>query len=639
MNACKLLSIFFILIGASHCSRYREFSGEVQKGIFDAREWQINSHQILELNGEWEFYWKEWLSPHTESKAKTYLYLPAFWNETTKGEAYGYATYRTKLLLPPNFDSSTELALKLYEADTAYSVYLNGKFLTKIGEPSQDAKTSVPRWEIKTVGFYTNDTELEILIHASNYEHRIGGIWKAPILGKAEDILQISQIRLSYDLFLFGGLWITGCIHLLFYYLRKEEKTLFFFALICLLSAMRPLVSDERFLLTLFPDLSFQTIVRSEYLSYYLVCPLFYQYIYFLFPDIISRKTTHIVTGICLFFSGIVLLTPVSFFSKTLSYYDLIYFLMSMYHLSTFAYHTIFGKREGTRSMLFGMVWIFIFALNDILYFANIIHTSNTIAMGIFIFVFVQTFYLAEKYSKSHRYQIRTKEKLKLLLRESIKRKQKDKLAVVGHFTSEIVHDIRNRLLSLKFTNVNGQEYLKEEIDELKVVTENILDFAKRQFHLKKADTNLSDFLYGLKPEIERTFFPKEIETIYNLRFMGILQLDQTRMKSLILNLARNAKDAISQRGSFKIDTEEEGEFIYMIFSDDGDGMTEDTVNQIQSNQLTSTKTSGHGFGMSSVKRIAEAHKAQILIDSQFGKGTRISIIFPKKYHSKEANR
>ncbi|HNI90927.1 MAG TPA: adenylate/guanylate cyclase domain-containing protein, partial [Leptospiraceae bacterium] len=80
-----------------------------KKGILDLREWDFNKYGPIELDGEWEFYWEKLYSLeeiHSIIFNKEYIHLPHSWNnKIINGETIGsdgYATFRLKILLPPN---------------------------------------------------------------------------------------------------------------------------------------------------------------------------------------------------------------------------------------------------------------------------------------------------------------------------------------------------------------------------------------------------------------------------------------------------------------------------------------------------------------------------------------------------------
>jgi signal transduction histidine kinase len=57
--------------------------------------------------------------------------------------------------------------------------------------------------------------------------------------------------------------------------------------------------------------------------------------------------------------------------------------------------------------------------------------------------------------------------------------------------------------------------------------------------------------------------------------------------------------------------------------------MTEEVKTKLFTPFFT-TKEKGTGLGLSTVKKIVQAHKGEIEIDSQLGKGTTVTVLFPK---------
>ena len=77
------------------------------------------------------------------------------------------------------------------------------------------------------------------------------------------------------------------------------------------------------------------------------------------------------------------------------------------------------------------------------------------------------------------------------------------------------------------------------------------------------------------------------------------------------------------------VSTRCEGENAIICVADNGTGMSRETVARVFE-PLFSTKAFGVGLGMPLVKRIVEQHGGSVLIDSEQGAGTRVSIILPR---------
>ena len=123
------------------------------KVLLDLREISNPENFIVNLNGEWEFYWKKMLHPHDFNAVKTkpdyFGKVPSYWTdypqESVKTEKYGYATYRLTSFLPPGFKDAIGIDLPVF--DSSYDIYINGKYLGGNGIPGKSAEESEPEYK------------------------------------------------------------------------------------------------------------------------------------------------------------------------------------------------------------------------------------------------------------------------------------------------------------------------------------------------------------------------------------------------------------------------------------------------------------------------------------------------------------
>jgi len=103
---------------------------------------------------------------------------------------------------------------------------------------------------------------------------------------------------------------------------------------------------------------------------------------------------------------------------------------------------------------------------------------------------------------------------------------------------------------------------------------------------------------------------------------------DTEKMTRVFVNLIKNAVEAMPQGGELTIRSEESDGNLRLEFSDTGTGITEDAMGRIWTPFYT-TKAKGMGLGLSISKRITEAHKGHISLESTVGKGTTITVSIP----------
>ena len=105
------------------------------------------------------------------------------------------------------------------------------------------------------------------------------------------------------------------------------------------------------------------------------------------------------------------------------------------------------------------------------------------------------------------------------------------------------------------------------------------------------------------------------------------------------MNLAQNGLAAIKQKkddeatspdymGEFTIECASAENKYYIIISDNGCGMKSETVSKIFEPYFT-TKSNGTGLGMTMVYKIVKEFSGDITVESQEGKGTVFTMVFP----------
>ena len=111
-----------------------------------------------------------------------------------------------------------------------------------------------------------------------------------------------------------------------------------------------------------------------------------------------------------------------------------------------------------------------------------------------------------------------------------------------------------------------------------------------------------------------------------------------------MLNLAQNALAAIKTKqtdeenyqGEFSIECASADNKYYIVVSDNGCGMKEETVAKIFEPYFT-TKANGTGLGMTMVYKIVKEFSGDIQVQSQEGKGTVFTMVFPLQKDGKLA--
>lgn len=209
-----------------------------------------------------------------------------------------------------------------------------------------------------------------------------------------------------------------------------------------------------------------------------------------------------------------------------------------------------------------------------------------------------------------------------------------------------LAHEIRNPLstigmnLELLAEELEGDESqrarrmlrriasLQGECRNLEEVLNAFLQFARAgELHLEPGSLNaiVSDYVAFLEPQANSI----EVELRPHLDTnLPVVMLDKSLMRQALVNLCRNAIEAMPEGGSIDLLTRTRGNQAVLEIIDTGKGMDEKTRSQMFQ-AFFSTRSGGSGLGLPTVRKIVEAHHGQIFCESDVGNGTRFTISLP----------
>jgi len=169
----------------------------------------------------------------------------------------------------------------------------------------------------------------------------------------------------------------------------------------------------------------------------------------------------------------------------------------------------------------------------------------------------------------------------------------------------------------------------KGEIVRLDYIVRQFLE-AIRPAPPKFAPTNLNDVVREtidlLRPEIENRGI-----TIHErlARELADSPLDAGQIKQVLVNLIKNAIQAMSRGGILNLETGQTAENVWMRVGDTGGGIPEEQINRIFEPFFT-TKKKGSGLGLMIVQRIVRDHGGRIELESRVKEGTRFRVWLPR---------
>jgi len=128
-----------------------------------------------------------------------------------------------------------------------------------------------------------------------------------------------------------------------------------------------------------------------------------------------------------------------------------------------------------------------------------------------------------------------------------------------------------------------------------------------------------------LRPEIENRGIAIKTKLLRNLTATPI---DATQMQQVLVNLIKNASQAMTTGGTLTLQTGENSDGVWVSVVDTGGGIPQEQINRIFEPFYT-TKKKGSGLGLMIVQRIVRAHNGRIDLESHVGKGTTFRVWLP----------
>jgi putative PEP-CTERM system histidine kinase len=200
------------------------------------------------------------------------------------------------------------------------------------------------------------------------------------------------------------------------------------------------------------------------------------------------------------------------------------------------------------------------------------------------------------------------------------------------------VHDLKNAASSLGLMLKNLPIYFDDPVfreDALRGIASTTnrinqliagLAVLRNKLELKPAEIDLNQLLARSMEEMKA--YPS-IELVKALRPLPKLIADGEHLQTVFTNLILNAAEAVGGAGRVTVETlERDGQAVVCV-ADDGCGMSDAFVRDSLFRPFQTTKKRGIGIGLFQSKMIVEAHRGNILVQSEAGKGTTFEVSLP----------
>jgi two-component system phosphate regulon sensor histidine kinase PhoR len=185
-------------------------------------------------------------------------------------------------------------------------------------------------------------------------------------------------------------------------------------------------------------------------------------------------------------------------------------------------------------------------------------------------------------------------------------------------------------------------EVMERHSDRLHALVEDVLSLARLESPATKLDVSeisLPEFLREILHDWEKRFEARQLKSQLNLsEDLPLLNADENRLQEVIYNLLDNAVKYSPSGGQISLHAALRGDRVRLSVADQGIGIPQADLPRIferfyRADKARNRELGGTGLGLSIVKHIAQLHGGTVEAESQPGKGTTISVLFPVNGH------
>jgi signal transduction histidine kinase/putative methionine-R-sulfoxide reductase with GAF domain len=228
------------------------------------------------------------------------------------------------------------------------------------------------------------------------------------------------------------------------------------------------------------------------------------------------------------------------------------------------------------------------------------------------------------------------------LFRANLAREVGERLTTIGRLLSQVIHDFKTpmtvisgyvQLMADAEERDKRAEYAEEvlkQFDLLTAMQREVLEFARGERHVFIRKVFLRKFFAEITRQLGHEMDGRAIDLETNIDTKLVARFDEGRVARAIHNLARNAIEAMADRGGrLTISARMQGMDLEIRVSDTGPGVPEEIEGRLFQSFVTARKQGGTGLGLAIVKKIVDEHGGTVEVESS-GMGATFTLRLPQ---------
>jgi class 3 adenylate cyclase len=279
-------------------------------------------------------------------------------------------------------------------------VLWNGKPVWKTGTWAPDRDHYVPDRRTGVVSLEAQPGPNVLEIRAASWGDINAGLTEPLKVGTFEALLAARNADVNLEIFLFGCLLIMGIYHLGLFAFRPQDRSPLWFGILSILLGLRSLSLGATYLADLVPGISWEAILKVNYLTFSATTLFFGLF----FRDLFAKASPKWFLPLLLLVTAPYVLAnlflPAAWYSPVLPWFQACVGVLGGIVVYILAKATL-GRERGARIFLVGFILFFATVVNDILKTNFFIPTPFLTPFGLVLFLVFQSMVLAQKFTRA----------------------------------------------------------------------------------------------------------------------------------------------------------------------------------------------------------------------------------------------
>ncbi len=608
-------------------------------GVLDLRNWNMERNRAIPLSGEWEFYPGVFVAPKTAATSgagKTFVRIPEPLNPSLRPLQTPFGTYRLRILT----GSDQQRIYRIHVADIkgASELFVNGVPLAHSGHPAAEKEQSVPRDVPYSASFTTDQSEIDMVIHAANFsDFGGGGIIKTIKFGMERAVYTETWLSTLLQVIVSVGLVIHALYACILYLLGIRQKELLYFVLLVIVAIFTVLVADDKLLFVWLP-IHQDWILKISTLAYIWAAALLLEFTLSLLSEYQKLNRFHWYTILCAAVTLFILLAS----TESITQAGPLFMIVTLFPFLAVLTATLRTTLKGEKDAIFLLLAVICITMNIIWGAMGRRGGMQLNFYPVDMMISFLTFatYWFKRYFRTADAAVELAGKLQ----------KADKLR--DDFLTNTSHELRNPLhgmlniaqtvldsndRALDAKNRRNMQLLMTVGRRMSLMLNDLLDFTRLKesgIRLKRSSLRIQTLATGVFQMLRFMTEGKSIDFINHIPddFPPVLA-DENRLIQILFNLLHNAVK-FTEKGSIRIHAEAKEGMAYIHVEDTGVGMDEEMQRRIfhpyeQGDHNSGTVGGGIGLGLSICKQFVELHGGTIQVRSHPKQGSQFTFTLP----------